>query len=304
MRLDGIHHVTCITGDAPRNVDFYTRVLGLRLVKKTVNQDDPTVYHLFYADERGSPGADLTFFEYPGAASGQAGAGMVHRIVWRVAVGGRARFLGGAPRRRGHRVRPRARPPAVRRSRRPRPRARRGRVERRAAGRRPSGGPAEHALQGFDGVRAYAPIRTRAAASRGAARFEPTDGRWEIRGDGEARGTPTTRAARGGRGGAGTGTTSPGSPRWTTTRPGASGASAGEPDADHRPVLFPLDLLPRAERRPVRDRHAGARVHDRRAARAPRRVARRSRLRSSTCGSASSPCSRRFPKPRERVPRR
>ena len=53
MRLDGVHHVTCITADAPRNVDFYTRVLGLRMVKKTVNQDDPTVYHLFYADEQG-----------------------------------------------------------------------------------------------------------------------------------------------------------------------------------------------------------------------------------------------------------
>src|SRR3712207_6893948 len=53
MTFEGIHHVTCITGDAPKNVDFYTRVLGLRLVKKTVNQDDPTVYHLFYADEDG-----------------------------------------------------------------------------------------------------------------------------------------------------------------------------------------------------------------------------------------------------------
>ena len=84
MKLEGIHHVTAITGDAPRNLDFYTRVLGLRLVKKTVNQDDPTVYHLFYADEQGSPGADLTFFEYPGAAPGRAGAGMVHRIGWRV----------------------------------------------------------------------------------------------------------------------------------------------------------------------------------------------------------------------------
>ena len=87
MRLEGIHHVTCITGDAPRNVDFYARVLGLRLVKKTVNQDDPTVYHLFYADERGSAGADITFFEYPNARRGQAGAGMVHRVVWRVASG-------------------------------------------------------------------------------------------------------------------------------------------------------------------------------------------------------------------------
>ena len=84
MRLDGIHHVTCITGDAPRNLDFYTRVLGLRLVKKTVNQDDPTVYHLFYADERGDPGSDITFFEYPGAIRGRAGAGMIHLIRWRV----------------------------------------------------------------------------------------------------------------------------------------------------------------------------------------------------------------------------
>src|SRR5207342_3758385 len=56
MKLEGIHHVTAITGDAPGNVDFYTRVLGLRLVKKSVNQDDPTVYHLFYADEAGSAG--------------------------------------------------------------------------------------------------------------------------------------------------------------------------------------------------------------------------------------------------------
>src|SRR5918999_874848 len=86
MQLDGIHHVTCITGDAPRNVDFYTRVLGLRLVKKTVNQDDPTVYHLFYADERGSSGSDITFFEYPGARPGRAGAGMIHTITWRVAA--------------------------------------------------------------------------------------------------------------------------------------------------------------------------------------------------------------------------
>src|SRR5438045_1132078 len=84
MRLDGVHHVTCITGDAPRNVDYYTGTLGLRLVKKSVNQDDPTVYHLFYADERGTPGSDITFFEYPGAAPGRAGDGMIHTIVWRV----------------------------------------------------------------------------------------------------------------------------------------------------------------------------------------------------------------------------
>jgi glyoxalase family protein len=84
MRLDGIHHVTAITADAQRNLDFYAGVLGLRLVKKTVNQDNPSVYHLFYADEQGDPGSDLTFFEYPGIPVGRAGDGMIHRIVWRV----------------------------------------------------------------------------------------------------------------------------------------------------------------------------------------------------------------------------
>ncbi len=83
--IDGIHHITLITGDARANVDFYVRVLGLRLVKKTVNQDDPSVYHLYYADEHGSPGADITFFEYPGAQPGQAGAGMISSIIHRVA---------------------------------------------------------------------------------------------------------------------------------------------------------------------------------------------------------------------------
>jgi glyoxalase family protein len=84
VKLEGIHHITCITGDAPGNVEFYVGVLGLRLVKKSVNQDDPTVYHLFYADEKGSAGSDITFFEYPGAQPGRAGAGMIHTITWRV----------------------------------------------------------------------------------------------------------------------------------------------------------------------------------------------------------------------------
>ena len=81
MKLEGIHHITAITGDAPRNVDFYTRVLGLRMAAKTVNQDDPSVYHLFYADERGRAGSDITFFEYPGAPAGRPGPGMVHTIA-------------------------------------------------------------------------------------------------------------------------------------------------------------------------------------------------------------------------------
>jgi glyoxalase family protein len=84
MKLEGIHHVTAITADAQRNVDFYAAVLGLRLVKKSVNQDHTSVYHLFYADERAEPGSDITFFEYPGVPRGRAGAGMIHRVVWRV----------------------------------------------------------------------------------------------------------------------------------------------------------------------------------------------------------------------------
>ena len=84
MKLEGIHHITAITADAQRNVDFYAGVLGLRLVKKSVNQDDTSVYHLFYADEHGDPGSDITFFEYPGVVRGRAGAGMIHRIIWRV----------------------------------------------------------------------------------------------------------------------------------------------------------------------------------------------------------------------------
>jgi glyoxalase family protein len=85
MALEGLHHVTAITADAPRNVDFYARLLGLRLVKKTVNFDQPDVYHLYFGDERGQPGSILTFFEFPGAALGVAGDGMVHTIQWRVA---------------------------------------------------------------------------------------------------------------------------------------------------------------------------------------------------------------------------
>jgi glyoxalase family protein len=84
MKLEGIHHITAITGDAQKNVDFYAGVLGLRLVKKTVNQDDPTVYHLFFADEKGDAGSDLTFFEYPGAPPGRTGDGMIWGIRWRL----------------------------------------------------------------------------------------------------------------------------------------------------------------------------------------------------------------------------
>jgi glyoxalase family protein len=184
MKLEGIHHITCITADAPGNVEFYVDVLGLRLVKKSVNQDDPTVYHLFYADEHGSAGSDITFFEYPGARRGRAGAGMIHTITWRVASDEALDFWAERLGARGIET------------------------ERHARGLRfqdPEGLglelavvqtddepltaehpeiPVELALQGFDSVRAYA---RDGDASRSlfedALGFEPRgDGAWEVRG--------------------------------------------------------------------------------------------------------------------------
>jgi glyoxalase family protein len=183
MKLEGVHHITAITGDAPRNVEFYAGTLGLRMVKKTVNQDDPSVYHLFYADEHGSGGADLTFFEYPGAAPGRAGPGMVHRIIWRVGSSDALDFWaerlageGVASERAGDRllfadpegmahelaavVRPDAPLVALHRE-----------------------VPAEFALQGFEGVRASSmrPDSSRTLLEE-ALEFTPLEDGWEARG--------------------------------------------------------------------------------------------------------------------------
>lgn len=79
--VGGIHHVTAITGDAGANLDFYTRVLGLRLVKKTVNQDDVSAYHLFYGDTAGHPGTEVTFFHWPAAPRNGPGYGSFARIA-------------------------------------------------------------------------------------------------------------------------------------------------------------------------------------------------------------------------------
>jgi len=175
VRLEGVHHVTCITADAPGNVEFYANTLGLRLVKKTVNQDDPTVYHLFYADELGSAGADITFFEYPGVPLGRAGDGMVHRIVFRVGSEASLDFWAG---RVGGERTPgslifadpeglalelivdesgdlplKARDPEI---------------------------PEEHAIRGFAGVRAYASRPERSTPLLEALGFAPG---WEARGE-------------------------------------------------------------------------------------------------------------------------
>ena len=183
MKLNGIHHITAITADAQRNVDFYAGILGLRLVKKTVNQDEPSVYHLFYADEEGSPGADMTFFEFPGARVGRAGAGMIHRIAWRVAseealdfwqarltdAGAASSRLDGSlvfadPEGLEHQLVAAAVPDQPLMAEHPEV-------------------PAEFALQGFHAARAYAHD---AEASRAlleqALAFEPAEDGWEVRG--------------------------------------------------------------------------------------------------------------------------
>ena len=207
MKLEGIHHISAVTADGPRNVDFYVRVLGLRLVKKTVNQDDPTAYHLFYADEAGSHGADLTFFEYPGARRGQAGVGMVHTIAHRVASADALDFwerrLGeegvGFERLASERLRfadpegithelavvdtPDA--PLIARS---------------------SAVPEEFALQGFDAVRAYSSDpSTSAPLLRDALGFEPAgENEWEARGSARGGRIIYDVSSQRGHGGAGT----------------------------------------------------------------------------------------------------
>jgi glyoxalase family protein len=87
MRQNGIHHITAIAGPAQRNLDFYTRVLGLRLVKKTVNFDDPGTYHFYFGDEAGQPGTILTFFPWAHAAPGRLGVGETQETVFRVSEG-------------------------------------------------------------------------------------------------------------------------------------------------------------------------------------------------------------------------
>jgi glyoxalase family protein len=84
MQLHGIHHVTAVTSQARNNVDFYTQQLGLRLVKKTVNQDDVSAYHLFYADKLGSPGTDMTFFDWPQVGPARRGTDSITNTMFRV----------------------------------------------------------------------------------------------------------------------------------------------------------------------------------------------------------------------------
>jgi glyoxalase family protein len=186
VKLDGIHHISAITGDAPGNVEFYTGVLGMRMVKRTVNQDEPAVYHLFYGDEAGSPGMDLTFFEYPGAAPGVAGSGMVHRIVWRVASQQSVEFWKEHLARHGVAVRSSAEallfsdPEGLEHE-----LVVDATQDARLSAASPEI-PAEHALLGFDGVRAYSAEPPRSERLLGETLgFDRRDGgeAWEVRGE-------------------------------------------------------------------------------------------------------------------------
>ena len=190
MKLEGIHHITAITGDAQKNVDFYAGVLGLRLVKKTVNQDDPTVYHLFFADEKGDAGSDLTFFEYPGAPPGRTGDGMIWGIRWRVGSPDALDFWAERLKEHGIETELADGRPALHRPRGPRARAEgRGHLGRAADRRATPRFPEDLALQGFDGAIAYSsnPEASRPLLEE-ALGFQPLPGEagqsgWECRGD-------------------------------------------------------------------------------------------------------------------------
>src|SRR5476649_1726065 len=185
MKLEGIHHISAITGDAPSNVAFYTGVLGMRMVKRTVNQDEPNVYHLFYGDEHGSPGMDLTFFEYPGAAPGRSGAGMVHRIVWRVGSAASLEFWRERLLANGVEADMREKSLLF-----PDPEGLEHELLVVSVPDPPLSAaapeiPAEHALQGFDGVRAYSndPPRSQRLLSETLGFTRREGESWEVRGD-------------------------------------------------------------------------------------------------------------------------
>jgi catechol 2,3-dioxygenase-like lactoylglutathione lyase family enzyme len=265
----GIHHVTAICGDPKRNVDFYTHNLGLRLVKKTVNFDDPSTWHLYYGDETGRPGTALTFFAWPGLPPGQNGNGMTLETAFIIPE----RSLGywtqrlvergiahGVPQKRfGETVLPLSDPDGMRLA----LVAAKGADA--VAGWSNGDVPAEHALRGFHGVTlmvgAGAPtadVLTAALGFKAAARRQPATlhrrrrqaRRRRRRPDGGrlSRRPPRRRLRASCR-----------LPRSRRRRPGGHGQAGQDArSSPHRPdrsLLFPLGLLSRAGRRVVRDRN-------------------------------------------------
>ena len=280
MELQGLHHITMITGDAQSNVDFYADTLGLRLVKKTVNFDSPDAYHLYFGDEAGTPGTILTWFEFAGARRGRAGAGHDPHDPARRRLRGGAGLLGRAP----------------------------GRSARRRAASTTTTGcafelvvsdaepqravhpeiPEAFAITGIVGARAYGqtgphPLLTETLG------FSADGDDFELggftlglrRAAGRAR--PARRRHRAPH-------------RLGLARrgpPGVAGARRRGRRARERrprPRLLPVDLLRRAARDPVRDRDALAGLRRRRGARAPRRGAAPARRSTSTCARSWRSC--------------
>ena len=282
-QLGGIHHVTAIATDPQRNVDFYLQTLGLRLLKQTVNFDAPDVYHLYYGDEAGTPGTILTFFPWPGSASGRRGTGQATSTSfsvpessigwWHDRLAGLGVDVGRVATRAGEAalalrdpdglvVELVAHPEAD-----PRPPWEQGPV------------PPEHAIRGLHSV-----VLTESGFDDTASLLTGTLGFDLVEED--ARAARYRFAVAGGGPGAlvdvmcspesEPGLVAAGTVHhvaWRTPDDDGQvcvaqrlGGPGPERDADHRPAVLPLDLLPRAGRGAVRDRHRSAGVHDRRAA--------------------------------------
>ena len=280
--MSGIHHVTAIAGAPSRNLDFYTRVLGLRLVKKTVNFDDPGTYHLYYGDEQGQPGTILTFFPWEHAAPGRLGVGETQETAFRIPAASIGywthRLLEkgvthGAPEKRfGETVLPFTDPDGMRfalvgvAGRRERAGLERRRYSGRACDPRLSrrdacwsmtAAPTAAILTdvlGFReaGARGCA-ARYRGDAPLGGACRSARGRRFPARAASAAARCITSRSAP---------RTMPRRPRW---REKLVADHAHASDRAEGPQLFPLGLFPRAERHPVRDRDRSAGLRGRRA---------------------------------------
>ena len=296
MQLTGIHHLTAISADAPGNRAFYEGVLGMRLVKKTVNQDDVSAYHLFYADGLASPGTDITFFDWPvGARAARHAFDRAHgaarrrrrdaRLVARPSRRPRRRSVGEIAERDGRLTLDFEDPggPA------PQPRRRRRRGRGASLGEEPGAGGAPDPRPRADHALRPGPRADRRGADRGheharrsrtyphpraTARTPCMSTRWARAARRQSSTSPCSRTCRRrGRARAAC-ITSPSARPTPNTMPGRSGSThdAHSEQRQGRPLLFPQPLFPRAERHPVRDRHRRPRLRRRRAAGDARRA--------------------------------
>ena len=271
----GIHHVTAICGDPRKNVAFYTRNLGLRMVKKTVNFDDPSTWHLYYGDETGRPGTALTFFAWGELPPGRNGNGMAVETTFVIPESSlgfwtqRLVALGishDAPEKRfGETVLPLRDPDGMRLA----LVAVNGADA--LAGWSNGDVPAEHAIRGFHGVTLLVEADAATASDahrRARLQRPPREGNLrrflgaqklgavvDIRAAGRLSRRPPGRRLR-------SPCRVPGGRRCRPGRHGEGAVKAQRPSADRsdRPLLFPLGLFPRARWRPVRDRHRRSRA--------------------------------------------